>query len=63
MTSIYVIILTIGHMEVGHITGKTSAVCNQMPAMVETLEALWGQPVDAFCRDTRIPFLRPVARP
>ena len=63
MTSIYVIILTIGSMEVGHITGKTVAVCEQMPAMVETMEALWGQPVDAYCRDTGIPFLRPVARP
>jgi hypothetical protein len=50
-------------MEVGHITGKTVAVCDQMPAMVETLEALWGQQVDAYCRDTGIAFLRPVARP
>jgi len=63
MTSIYAIILTIGNMEVGYITGKTVAVCDQMPSMVETLEALWGQKVDAYCRDTGIPFLRPVARP
>ncbi len=41
----------------------TSAVCDQMPAMVETLEELWGQQVDAYCRDTGIAFLRPVARP
>jgi len=63
MTSLYIIIFAIGSMEVGHITGKTSAVCDQMPAMVETLESLWGQQVDAYCRDTGIPFLRPVARP
>ena len=63
MTSLYIIIFAIGSMEVGHITGKTSAVCDQMPAMVETLEALWGQQVDAYCRDTGIPFLRPEARP
>ena len=63
MTSIYLIIFAIGSMEVGHITGKTHAVCDQMPAMVETLEALWGQQVDAYCRDTGIAFLRPVARP
>lgn len=64
MTSIYLIIFAIGDLEVGYVTGKTSsAVCGQMPAMVETLEVLWGQPVDAYCRDTGIPFLRPVARP
>ena len=63
MTSIYLIIFAIGSMEVGHITGKTSAVCDEMPAMVEALEALWGQQVDAYCRDTGIPFLRPEARP
>ena len=63
MTSIYLIIFAIGSMEDGHITGKTVAVCDQMPAMVEALEALWGQQVDAYCRDTGIPFLRPVARP
>ena len=63
MTSLYIIIFAIGSMEVGHITGKTHAVCDQMPAMVETLEELWGQQVDAYCRDTGIPFLRPVARP
>ena len=62
MTSIYLIIFALDGMEIGHITGKTSAVCDQMPAMIETLEALWGQPVDAYCRDTGIPFLRPVAR-
>ena len=63
MTSIYLIIFAIGSMEVGHITGKTVAVCDQMPAMVEALEALWGQQVDAYGRDTGFPFLRPVARP
>jgi len=63
MTSLYIIIFAIGSMEIGHITGKTSAVCDQMPAMVETLEALWGERVDAYFRDTGIPFLRPVARP
>ena len=63
MTSIYLIIFAIGNMEIGHITGKTSAVCDQMSAMIETLEKLWGQPVDAYCRDTGIPFQRPVARP
>ncbi len=63
MTSLYIIIFAIGSMDVGHITGKTSAVCDQMPALVEALEELWGQQVDAYCRDTGIPFLRPVARP
>ena len=63
MTSIYLIIFAIDSMEIGHITGKTSAVCDQMPAMIETLEELWGQPVDAYCRDTGIPFQRAVARP
>ena len=63
MTSLYIIIFAIGSMDVGHITGKTSAVCDEMPAMVEALEALWGQQVDAYCRDTGIPFLRPEARP
>jgi hypothetical protein len=63
MNSIFLIIFAIDSMEIGHITGKTSAVCDQMPAMIETLEELWGQPVDAYCRDTGIPFLRPVARP
>ena len=64
MTSIYLIIFTLGTgMEIGYVTGKTSAVCNQMDAMVETLEELWGEQVDAYCRDTGIPFLRPVARP
>jgi hypothetical protein len=63
MTSIYVIILTIASMEVGYVTGKTERLCDRMPALVQEMEALWGQPVDAYCRDTRIPFLRPVARP
>ena len=44
MTSIYLIIFALDGMEIGHITGKTSAVCDQMPAIIETLEALWGQP-------------------
>jgi hypothetical protein len=63
MTSIYLIILAIGDLEVGHITGKTSAVCDRMGVLVEEMEELWGQPIDAYCRDTGIPFLRPVARP
>ena len=64
MTSIYLIIFTLSTgMEIGYVTGKTSAVCDRMPALVEEMEELWGQPVDAYCRDTGIPFLRPVARP
>ena len=63
MTSIYLIIFALGDLEIGYITGKTYAVCNQMPALVEEMEELWGQPVDAYCRDTGIPFLRPEARP
>jgi hypothetical protein len=63
MTSIYLIILAIGSMEIGYITGKTHRLCDRMPALVEEMETLWGQPVDAYCRDTGIPFLRPEARP
>jgi hypothetical protein len=64
MTSIYLIIFTLSTgMEIGYVTGKTSKVCDRMGVLVEEMEALWGQPVDAYCRDTGIPFLRPVARP
>ena len=63
MTSLYLIIFALDGMEIGYITGKTYSVCDQMPAMIEALEALWGQSVDAYCRDTGIPFQRPVARP
>ena len=63
MTSIFLIIFAIGDLEVGYITGKTHRLCDQMPALVEEMETLWGQPVDAYCRDTGIPFLRPEARP
>ena len=63
MTSIYLIIFAIGNLEVGYITGKTHRLCDRMGVLVEEMEALWGQPVDAYCRDTGIPFLRPVARP
>jgi len=64
MTSIYLIIFTLGSgLEIGYITGKTERLCDRMGVLVEEMEALWGQPVDAYCRDTGIPFLRPVARP
>ena len=64
MTSIYLIIFTLGSgLEIGYVTGKTAHLCNRMPALVEEMEELWGQPVDAYCRDTGIPFVRPVARP
>ena len=64
MTSLYLIIFTLSTgMEIGHITGKTSAVCDRMGVLVEEMEELCGQPIDAYCRDTGIPFLRPVARP
>ena len=63
MTSIFLIIFAIGDLEVGYITGKTHRLCDRMGVLVEEMEALWGQPVDAYCRDTGIPFLRPVARP
>ena len=49
MTSIYLIILAIGDLEVGYITGKTHRLCDRMPALVEEMEELWGQPVDAYC--------------
>lgn len=65
MTTIYLIIFTIGigDLQVGYITGKTHRLCDRMPALVEEMEELWGQPVDAYCRDTGIPFVRPVPRP
>jgi hypothetical protein len=63
MTSIYLIIFAIGDLELGYITGKTERLCDRMPALVAEMEELWGQPVDAYCRDTGIPFQRPVARP
>ena len=63
MNSIFLIIFAIGDLEVGHVTGKTERLCDRMPALVQEMETLWGQPVDAYCRDTGIPFLRPVARP
>ena len=63
MTSIYLIIFTIGNLQVGYITGKTHRLCDRMPALVAEMEELWGQPVDASCLDTGIPFQRPVARP
>ena len=50
-------------MEIGYVTGKTSRLCNRMDVLVKEMEELWGQPVDAYCRDTGIPFLRPQARP
>ena len=64
MTSIYLIIFTLGSgLEIGYITGKTERLCDRMGVLVGEMEALWGQPVDAYCRDTGLPFLRPVARP
>lgn len=63
MSSIFLIVFAIGDLEIGYLTGKTHRLCDQIPAMIETLEELWGQPVDASCRDTGIPFLRPQARP
>ena len=64
MTSIYLIIFTLSTgMEIGYVTGKTSKVCDRMGVLVEEMEELWGQPIDAYCRDTGIPFLRPEARP
>jgi hypothetical protein len=64
MTSIYLIIFTLGSgLEIGYITGKTERLCDRMGVLVEEMEELWGQPVDAYCRDTGIPFQRPVARP
>jgi hypothetical protein len=63
MTSIYLIIFAIGSMEIGYITGKTHRLCDRMGVLVEEMEELWGQPIDAYCRDTGIPFLRPEARP
>ena len=63
MTSIYLIIFTLGTgMEIGYVTGKTSRLCNRMDVLVKEMEKLWDQPVDAYCRDTGIPFLRPQAR-
>jgi hypothetical protein len=50
-------------MEIGYVTGKTHHLCDRMGVLVEEMEELWGQPVDAYCRDTGIPFVRPVARP
>jgi hypothetical protein len=63
MTSIYLIIFALNDLEIGYLTGKTHHLCDRMPALVEEMEELWGQPVDAYCRDTGIPFQRPVARP
>jgi hypothetical protein len=64
MTSIYLIIFTLGSgLEIGYITGKTERLCDRMGVLVEEMEELWGQPIDAYCRDTGIPFLRPEARP
>ena len=63
MTSIYAIIFTIGSLEVGYITGKTSAVCARMPELNAAMTELWGEQTSAYCRDTGVPFLRPVARP
>ena len=63
MNSIFLIIFAIGDLEVGYVTGKTERLCDRMPALVQEMETLWGQPVDAYCRDTGIPFQRPVARP
>jgi hypothetical protein len=64
MTSLYLIIFTLSTgMEIGYVTGKTSKVCDRMGVLVEEMEELWGQPIDAYCRDTGIPFLRPEARP
>lgn len=63
MTSLYLIIFTVENMEVAHLVGKTVAVCDQMHELVKVLETLWNQQVDAYCRDTGIPFQRPVARP
>ena len=62
MNSIFLIIFAIGDLEVGYVTGKTERLCDRMPALVQEMETLWGQPVDAYCRDTGIPFQRPVAR-
>jgi hypothetical protein len=62
MSSIYLIIFALDNMEIGYLTGKTQRLCDRMPALVEEMEELWGQPVDAYCRDTGIPFQRPVAR-
>jgi hypothetical protein len=63
MTSLYLIIFALDGMEIGYITGKTHRLCDRMGVLVKEMEELWGQPVDAYCRDTFIPFLRPVARP
>jgi hypothetical protein len=65
MTSLYLIIFTLSTgMEIGHTSpAKRHRLCDRMPALVEEMEELWGQPIDAYCRDTGIPFQRPVARP
>lgn len=63
MTSIHIIIFFIGNLEVGYVSGKTSAVCDRMPELTATMTEIWGEQVDASCRDTGIPFQRPVARP
>lgn len=63
MTSIYVIIFAIGSLEIGYVTGKTSAVCDRMDEINAAMTELWGEQTDAYCRDTGVPFLRPVARP
>lgn len=63
MTSLFAVIFFIGEMEVGYITGKTEATCDHMNAVSEAMSTLWGQKVDAACRNTYVPFIRPMARP
>jgi hypothetical protein len=63
MTSIYVIIFAIGNLEIGYVTGKGPATCARMDEISAVMTELWGEQPNAFCRDTGVPFLRPVARP